>query len=147
MILNKFLIDKVDLKPHIVMNKNIVKNIGMLFLLVIFASSCTSDQLPEPAESDCGALVPTYNNEIKTIIDQSCAFSGCHLDNAPGQFDTYAGLIPTLENSKFMTRVIIERANGTVGMPPDFTPEGRPKDLTNEQIELIDCWLQAGFPE
>lgn len=126
------------------MNK--LKNFVFLCLLV-FVSSCTSDKLPEPAESNCGTLVPTYNNEIKPIIDQGCAYSGCHLDNAPGQYDTYAGMIAVLENNKFRTRVINERADGTKGMPPDFSPADRPKDLTDQQIELIDCWLQAGFPE
>jgi len=129
------------------MNQIIVKKLGFLCLLVVFAASCSSDSLPEPAESNCGTLMPTYTTDIKDIIDQSCAFSGCHLDSAPGQYDTYAGLLSILENNKFRTRVILERADGLVGMPPDFTPEGRPKDLTNEQIELIDCWLQAGFPE
>ncbi len=129
------------------MNQIIVKKLGFLYLLAIFAVSCSADHLPKPAESNCGTLTPTYNNDIKEIIDQSCAFSGCHLDSAPGQYDTYAGLLSVLENNKFMTRVILERADAVKGMPPNFTPEGRPKDLTNEQIELIDCWLQAGFPE
>jgi hypothetical protein len=32
-------------------------------------------------------------------------------------------------------------------MPPDYAPEGRPRDLTQEQLDLIECWLDSGYPE
>lgn len=127
--------------------KNLLSVPSLVFALLLMGSGCTSDQLPEPTLSECGSLTPSYNVEIKPIIDQSCAYSGCHLDSAPGQYDTYEGLLSILENGDFRKFVITERADPSLGMPPNFAPAGRPKDLNEQEIELIDCWLQAGFPE
>jgi hypothetical protein len=32
-------------------------------------------------------------------------------------------------------------------MPPNNAPDGRPEDLTEEQIQMVECWLDGGFPE
>lgn len=118
------------------------------WLLVTTFAACTSDQLPEPVGPDCEGDAPTYTQDIRPIIEASCAYSGCHLDSSPGRFDTYFGLLPYLEESnEFRQRVILERADEDQGMPPNYAPDGRPKDLTEEQVLLIDCWLAAGFPE
>jgi len=116
-------------------------------IMALLATACTSDQLPEPTPTDCTTLTPTYTVDIQPIIEQSCAFSGCHLDSAPGNYDSYDGLLAVLENGKFRQRVITDRSDEVKGMPPNFTPDDRPKDLTEQEIELIDCWLIAGFPE
>lgn len=116
-------------------------------LLVFLLVGCTSDQLPEPEMADCSAVDPTYNLEVKPIIDASCAYSGCHLDSSPGRFDAYSGLLPYLEDNRFRQRVLIERADPTTGMPPNYAPADRPQDLTMEELMIIECWLDAGFPE
>ena len=116
-------------------------------LTVILLVACTSDQLPEPVMADCSSVNPTYNGEIKQIIDASCAYSGCHLDSSPGRFDDYAGLLPYLEDNTFRQRVLIERADPTTGMPPNYAPSGRSQDLTADELMTIECWLDAGFPE
>lgn len=125
--------------------------IGTLWIVglgvITLFQACTSDQLPEPEMSDCGTEMPTYTNDIKPIIDANCAYSGCHLDSAPGQYDTYAGITPNIENNRFRQRVIIERADPVSGMPPSYAPEGRSQDLTDAELALIECWLDAGYPE
>lgn len=119
-----------------------------LWLLGTTLAACTSDQLPEPTGPDCQGDAPTYTEDIRPIIDASCAYSGCHLDSSPGRFDTYGGLLPYIDGSnEFRQRVILERADEDMGMPPNYAPDGRPKDLTEEQVLLIECWLEAGFPE
>ncbi|PSR11574.1 MAG: hypothetical protein DA408_04755 [Bacteroidetes bacterium] len=117
--------------------------LGGLFVVV----SCTSDQLPAPVTANCATESPTYTIEIAPIIDESCAYSGCHLDSSPGRFNSYSGLLPYLQSNSFRQRVIISRTNAIIGMPPDNAPAGRPKDLTEEQLNLVECWLDAGFPE
>jgi hypothetical protein len=114
---------------------------------ILLWTACTSDSLPEPTAADCIGITPTYGNEIMPIIEASCAYSGCHLDASPGRFDSYAGLLPYLEDNSFRQRVISERADANRGMPPDYAPAGRPRDLTEEELQLIECWLDAGFPE
>lgn len=117
-----------------------------VFAVLLFAA-CTSDQLPEPVMADCSSVDPTYNVEVKPIIDASCAYSGCHLDASPGRFDDYAGLLPYLEDNTFRQRVLIEQADPTTGMPPNYAPADRSQDLTAEELMIIECWLDAGFPE
>ena len=117
-----------------------------LFALLLIGA-CTTDQLPEPQMADCGMLSPTYSAEVKQIIDESCAYSGCHLDASPGRFDSYSGLLPDLEDNTFRQRVLIEKADPTTGRPPNYAPSTRPQDLTEDQLMIIECWLDAGFPE
>lgn len=121
-----------------------------LSILTLFCcSACTSDQLPEPTPVDgCEISMPTYDNDIKAIIDNSCAYSGCHLDgSAPGIYIDYAGLLPVLESGFFRSRVIFDRDDPNTGMPPNYAPQDRPQDLTQEQLDLITCWLDSGYPE
>jgi hypothetical protein len=115
--------------------------------LLFTAWACTTDSLPEPAVGECDNIEPTYTQDIRPIIENSCAYSGCHLDGSDGNFQSFAGLRPYLEDGSFRIRVISERADGIRGMPPNYAPDGRPQDLTTEELELITCWLAAGFPE
>ncbi|WP_157472473.1 hypothetical protein [Neolewinella persica] len=116
-----------------------------VFLLII--SSCTSDVLPEPVILPCDGETPTYEADVRDIIERSCAYSGCHLGGAPGIYDSYLGLISDLESGLFRQRVIDVRDDATIGMPPNYAPQDRPEDLTEEELIIITCWLDAGFPE
>jgi hypothetical protein len=115
----------------------------------IMLGSCTNDQLPEPTPVEgCQDSIPTYEGSVKAIIDNSCAYAGCHFDNsAPGIYSSYNGLLGILENNLFRSRVIINKDDPQNGMPPDYAPDGRPKDLTPEELDIITCWLDNGFPE
>jgi hypothetical protein len=112
-------------------------------------SGCTSDQLPEPmVASTCTDTIPAYDPQVRQIIEESCAYSGCHLDGtAPGVYDSYQGVLPNIESGAFRTRVLELKDDPNQGMPPDYAPEGRPKDLTQEQRDLLECWLDSGYPE
>ncbi len=115
---------------------------------LFFWSACTNDELPEPSgPANCNQVNPTYDGSIRPIIDNSCAYSSCHLDVGPGIYTSYAGLLPALESGQFEERVITLRSNPVLGMPPDNAPEGRPMYLKQEELELIQCWLAAGYPE
>lgn len=120
---------------------------AVLFFSSLLISSCSSDQLPEPIMAVCELDPPTYEMDIKAIIDESCAYSGCHLDSSPGRFDTYNGLLPYLQNNTFRQRVLIQRGDPTTGMPPDYAVDSRPTNLTQTELTTIECWLEAGFPE
>ena len=120
----------------------------ILFSYFILFSHCTADQLPEPqALDDCDDPTINYQDDIAPIIDNSCAYSGCHLGSAPGIFDTYEGLAGVLDNGRFMERAITLKDDPNLGMPPDYAPSDRPKNLTEEELQLIQCWLEAGYPK
>ncbi|MEM8907948.1 MAG: hypothetical protein AAGD05_08900 [Bacteroidota bacterium] len=110
----------------------------LIFLtLSVLTWSCSSDKLPEPEVGGCDPAL-AYNGAIKAIIDNSCAFSGCHVagGDGPGDYTTYAGLLGNLENESIKTRVIDQR-----DMPI------APGEISPEDLELVRCWLLAGFPE
>lgn len=122
--------------------------IPYLILGILFLAACTSDELEEPMVADCdGISTPTYVDDIKPIIDESCAYAGCHLGTAPGNYSTYNGLLSVLNSGTFEQRVITLSEDPIIGMPPDNAPAGRPQDLNEDQLLLIRCWLEAGFPE
>jgi hypothetical protein len=122
------------------------------FFLFLFAAlllsvyACTADQLPEPSSQPCTGQIITYEADIRPIIESSCAYAGCHLGAAPGIYNDYDGLLPDLENGSFKNRVIDQRDDAVRGMPPNYATPPNPQDLTADELELIRCWLDAGFP-
>lgn len=119
-----------------------------LFVSVIFSmEACTSDALAEPVMLPCDDLTPTYEADVREIIERTCAYSGCHLGGAPGLYDDYDGLLSGLESGIFRQRVITAKDNPTLGMPPNYAPDGRAEDLTADELMIITCWLDAGYPE
>lgn len=126
------------------MNKWIVI-LGISWLI----TACDDIVLPE-AEG-CETAEATYNTNVKPIIDLTCAYSGCHNGggNAPGNYTTYAGLQRSITDGSFINRVIDQQENPSRGMPPDMSvyPESQQDDLSPEQMEIIQCWIDGGFQE
>ncbi|MEM9990195.1 MAG: hypothetical protein AAF738_00460 [Bacteroidota bacterium] len=115
-----------------------------LFFLVASIIACNSDKLPKPIATDaCEVQQITYVGEIENIIVRTCAYDGCHSNGAAiGDYTSYDKLLSVLENGLFATRVL------DIGdMPPIYAPDDRPKSLTEEEVELIECWFNTGFPE
>lgn len=120
-----------------------------LFSIASFFS-CTRDQLAEmPPPAFCDTLQVAYNIQVQEIIDRNCAFPGCHLAGsaAPGDFSTYAGLSPFLTDEEFRRFVIDLRNDPNLGMPPNWPTNPGPQDLTEEEFEIVSCWVDQGYPE
>lgn len=121
---------------------------NIIFAFCLLFSHCTADELPEPQPLEgCNDPTLTYTSTIIHIIETNCAYSGCHLDSAPGTYDSYEGLLSILNNGTFTERVITLRDDPILGMPPDYAPSDHLKNLTAEDIQLVLCWLDAGYPE
>jgi hypothetical protein len=117
-------------------------------LCVMLADGCTSDELPEPNNMvDCTDDQSTYVTNIRNIIDNSCAYSGCHLDSAPGNYSNYEGVRLAIESGSFEQRVFTIKADPVLGMPPNNAPAGRPADLTEDELNTLRCWIENGYPE
>jgi hypothetical protein len=122
----------------------------VVFGTILFLVRCTADELPEPSKGDCdGNLEVSFATDIRPIIDNSCAYSGCHQGGggAPGDYSSYGGLKGVLDSGTFQQRVFDLRGDEVVGMPPNYAPNGRPTDLTSEEINLLQCWVENGYPE
>lgn len=119
------------------------------FILVtsisIFCSACNADELPPPiAPEKCDQIPATYESNVQAIIAQSCTYSGaCHL----GEYDSYGKLSSIVRNGRFAERVFLLRTDPILGMPPNNAPAGRPTDLTQEQLDILECWISNNHPE
>lgn len=106
-------------------------------LCILF--SCSKDKLEENGEICTDEI--TYQRDVKSIIDATCAYAGCHDGaNAPGDYNSYRGMSPFLNDSKFMRRVVERR-----DMPPNYSVG--PTSMTAEQLSLIRCWAQGEYLE
>ena len=123
----------------------------LVFGVACFSSSCMSKKLEQAEPEICDTLTNvTYNGLVKPIMDESCAYSGCH-DGAngigPGDYNNYNGLEPFLIDGSFEDRVILQKDDEVLGMPPDVYIETQKADLTQEELDIIQCWINAGYPE
>ena len=95
-------------------------------------SACKKDLLTPV----CDGSQPTYDTEIKPIIDATCAISGCHNSGSnKGELTTYAEVEPYLLDGSFRSRVL-EKQN---------MPQG--SVLTQVEIDKIQCWFENDFAE
>ena len=114
------------------------KTFVLLGLLAFALSGCYYDIEEELYPAPC--FVPeevNYDIHIEPIVQANCATSGCHAagGNGPGNFTSFDGLLPYLEDGSFENEVIELRT-----MPPNG-------ELAPCETQLINAWLQAGFPE
>lgn len=122
------------------MTNKVVKVIFPAFLALTMLISCDKDESPDTV--DCTGLTPTYTADIKQILDASCAKSGCHdaITIANGfNLSTYATARPVSQGDRFLGA--IQHKSGFMAMP-----QGSPK-LSDNNIELLTCWVQNGSPE
>jgi hypothetical protein len=132
-----------------------MKNTFLIALLplgiaMLTALGCTKNKTMEQnIPAVCETLDIAYNDEIKAIIDNTCAFSGCHDGNTAGigNFNTYDGLLSRLESGEIKSRAVDMSKTDPDHMPPDYTPVGNPTDLTTEQADMLLCWILDEYPE
>ncbi|WP_235296446.1 hypothetical protein [Portibacter marinus] len=108
-------------------------------ILVCFIFSCTRDSLGME-DNICDERV-TYEDNIKPIVDATCAYSGCHRSGAaPGEFIDYDGLSRYFGGGQLEQRVTVAQ-----NMPPSNAPG--PKELSKRELDLFKCWIDEGYPE
>ena len=96
---------------------------------------------------------PTWDDDIQPIMDQSCAFPGCHGGGMPSSnldLTGYAGFIAggfggdlTGEGDPARSG-FVDRLRERDGLP--LMPQGGPP-LDEAVIVMIEDWIAAGFPE
>lgn len=129
--------------------------VGLVISCIAYYS-CDDDKVQPNA--GCETIVAKYQSSdpdvssVKEIIDQTCSYSGCH-DGVggigPRDYTTYEGMLRHLESGSFADRVITQRDNPALGMPPDASvyQQSLQDSLSSIQLEIITCWLQEGFPK
>lgn len=114
---------------------------GALFFT---AQGCNKKKPADEHPAVCDTIAPTYDADVKEIVDATCV--GCHgQGTAPGDYSTYAGMKAHLDSGTFKDRVVTERDNDSKRMPPPYSTG--PTELTDDQFDIMQCWLLDGYPE
>jgi hypothetical protein len=109
---------------------------GLICLcLCIFFQSCVDHNLPEPEIDECVATI-SFANDIKPIIDTSCALTGCH--NGDNGADKNWTVFSNFQTKRANVKDRITRPVGTPGHMPAAG------SITDEQIQTIVCWVDQG---
>jgi mono/diheme cytochrome c family protein len=117
------------------------RSLYILGLMALILSACGEEEPETPInEVDCTTTTNTYA-AVKSIIDANCI--GCHSYGgsavAHGDFSSYSGLQNYL-NSSSSTFVAAISATDDSRMPPAAA-------MSSADIEQLNCWIEAGFPE
>ena len=113
-----------------------MKIIGPLFAIVLLALTCGCKHV---VKYDCTGVTPTYTQNIKSILDATCAHSGCHSNGEGIDLSTFAGAHDASTKKSFM---------GSIEQKPFYSKMPRNADrLPDAQIHLLSCWIENGSPE
>ncbi|WP_435261544.1 hypothetical protein [Tenacibaculum sp. nBUS_03] len=106
----------------------------LLSLLTVVLNSCSSSEVPIPPPVTENI---TYSKNVKVIIDNSCATSGCHSASNPA-----AGL--SLTN---YTQVKNAAQNGSLHFRIDNNTMPPSGPLASDKKNIIDKWKSDGYIE
>jgi uncharacterized membrane protein len=107
-------------------------------LIIAFYSfyACKQDKLPVPeVPTFCDSITATYTDTVKAIIDSKCSVAGCHLNTQNPNLNNYTQVFGSSDR-------IAVRALDLKTMPPLGMTQ-----LTEDEIKILTCWREAGFPE
>jgi hypothetical protein len=115
-----------------------MKTTGSLFAIILLAITCSCKHV---VKYDCTGVAPTYRENVKPILDATCAnIDGCHGANGEAfDLSTYAGASDASKKKSFM---------GAIQHMPFY--QKMPKDadrLPDTQINILSCWIENGSPE
>ncbi len=119
-------------------------------VVLLTTLGCTKNKtIEENIPEICDSLDVAYNDEIRSLINLNCSYSGCHDGNTAGigDFTNYEGLLSRLEDGMIKYHAIDLPQSDPNHMPPYFTPAGNPTDLTTEETDMLLCWILDGYPE
>lgn len=118
-------------------------NIAFITLLSILAiTACDPDEV-DPIDL-CPIDNITYNNDVKAILDSSCALSGCHsADNAAsiGSLANYSDTVDFVAQGRILGAI-----NHEDNFKPMPYPVGSAK-ISDCNIDVITAWIADGTPE
>lgn len=116
---------------------------SIFLMIAVFCSiACDYDQAPEPTiDDDCANNEVSYIQGIEELMERTCAYEGCHVSGfSSGDYTTYESIVPFIESIRRRTLLVQD-------MPPDYAPNGKAQSLTDEEKQLLECWIANGFPE
>lgn len=121
------------------MNKKSIIAAAFMSLCCVIVFSCAKDKAkPEDETPDpvaCGTV--TYEQDIKPLIAAKCSDASCHPAQTP--INSYQDASARADRIKIRT---VDQNPSP--MPPTNSPMG---PLSEDQKQLIKCWLETGKKE
>lgn len=120
------------------------KIVFVLLGIALLAVACEDDDkeiiITQPQEL-CDSLDVLYTQDIAPLLDEvGCSGVYCHGGGAGGvSLNNWVNTKAATEDPKFLKAIRHE-----LGASP--MPKGRDK-MTDQQIELIECWIKSGSRE
>lgn len=118
------------------------KAISVSILSVLLLFSCAKEKA-SPIPTDTGDCFPqSYTYNIRPIIETSCKTqlgpgTGCH----DAWIDDYSKINKIINDGRWETEIFIDKTMPEI--PNDFGIDS----LTQAELEVIQCWMDQGFPE
>jgi uncharacterized membrane protein len=94
--------------------------------------------VPTPAPTPEPGSAPTFAQVKATVFDRKCAT--CHHHQKNNDFANFANVQPLLKDNEMKNRIHTTVADDL--MPPPEKPQ-----LSQDEMKLLDAWLNAGAPE
>ncbi|MCB0694892.1 MAG: hypothetical protein R2787_05985 [Saprospiraceae bacterium] len=112
-------------------------------LTILLLGACKNDPVITEGPDPCATPL-SYAVDIFPLIDETCNYAGCHA----GAYDTYEGIEPKLQSGLLVDRVFQRMSDPALRMPPSKSvyPNVQRETLTQEELDLIQCWVNQGYP-
>lgn len=116
----------------------------LIGLLISFLVACSSDETDPIGgdQLDCSGVTSTFTADVKSIMDNNCATSGCHNSGTQANgidLSTYDLVKSESSRARFLGSIRHESGFNRM-------PQGANK-LSDANIEKIACWVENGAPE
>lgn len=112
--------------------KNWVVKIVLPCIVIIGITACKKPLERVP----CDGTVQNWDGNVVNIIADGCSGSNCHgAGSSRGDFTSYAGIKPYLDDQSFENTVLVDRS-----MPRGGT-------LADSSLAKLQCWFEQGYPE
>ncbi len=122
-----------------------MKKVCLFFSVVVIAlMSCEDDDkiiITNQTKELCDSIDILYTNDVKPLLEEvGCSGVYCHGSGAAGYtMSDYETTMESAQDPKFLRALRHE-----TGVSP--MPKGREK-LSNEEIQVIECWIESGYRE
>jgi len=98
-----------------------------------FMASCESRTY---ADISAPVTNPTYEANVRPVVDANCSTSGCHNGATFPPLTNYNQVKDAAQNGSFLCRI-----NGSCGVMP---PSGK---MDQGTVDMINKWAQQGYVE
>lgn len=133
-------------------NTNLIRRGGKFLVLAavvggsLLFTACSDDTDPvdpvvDPVENtDTTGLKTSYTNDVKSIFDGSCAFSGCHATGSGvGSLATYSDAKTYTQTGRVLGA--LKHESGFSNMPKNSAK------LSDDKIAAVEKWIADGYLE